>query len=318
MDLETLIDGYLLFCQSGGRSKQTVRWYSGKLRIFRDYSVEHDGIDDVAAITATSIRGFIVHLQTSVRADEHNPYKPDRDDRLSPQTVQGYVRVLKAFFSWAAREGLVDQSPMTHVSMPKAPKVIVPTFSQSQVEALLSTIDRGRTVGYRDYCIMLTFLDTGMRLSELTELSLASLDLGLGQCKVLGKGSKERLVPLGGSLQRALWKYINQYRSAPAFPGLDTLFLTRDGRQMARSTVYQMVRRYGNLAELTGVRCSPHTFRHTFAKNFLMNGGDLFTLQRILGHSSLDVVRLYVNLASEDITAQHRKYSPVDMMKIKV
>lgn len=95
------------------------------------------------------------------------------------------------------------------------------------------------------------------------------------------------------------------------------VFLRSDGLPTTGNYVYRLVRGYGETAGLEGVRCSPHTFRHTFAKNYLLNGGDLFTLQKILGHSSLYVVRLYVNLASEDVQAQHRRYSPMDMMRVK-
>jgi len=94
--------------------------------------------------------------------------------------------------------------------------------------------------------------------------------------------------------------------------------VTGEGRGISSNTVYWSLRTYGKKAGLQSVRCSPHTFRHTFAKNFLLNGGDVFTLQKILGHSSLAVVRMYVDLASEDVQIEHRRYSPVDWMKLKV
>ena len=125
-------------------------------------------------------------------------------------------------------------------------------------------------------------------------------------------------MPLGASLQKVLWKYVNRYRAEPALPGTGELFLTRDGRSMSPKTVWQMIRDCGERAGIAGVRCSPHTFRHTFAKSFLLNGGDLFTLQKILGHSSLEVVRMYVNLATDDVRVQHRRFSPVDTMRLRV
>lgn len=111
---------------------------------------------------------------------------------------------------------------------------------------------------------------------------------------------------------------MNRHRPEPSLPGIEELFLTRDGRSLSPKTVWQMIRDCGERAGITGVRCSPHTFRHTFAKSFLLNGGDLFTLQKILGHSSLEVVRMYVNLASDDVQVQRRRYSPVDTMRLRL
>ena len=318
MDLDTLIDGYRLYCQADGKSPHTIRWYMGKLSVFQAFLSRQGEVVKMQELDAQAVRAFIVYLQTSVRADELNPHKPARSVSLSPYTVQGYVRVLKAFFTWAHREGLVNENPTRLVKVPRAPKTIIQTFTKAQVETFVGAIDRSKPTGFRDFCIVLTLLDTGMRLSELVSLQLDALNLDDGQCRVIGKGAKERVMPLGASLQKTLWKYVNRYRAEPAFPGIGELFLTRDGRGLSSKTVWQMIRDSGRRAGITGVRCSPHTFRHTFAKNFLLNGGDLFTLQKILGHSSLAVVRMYVNLASDDVQTQHRRYSPVDTMRLNV
>lgn len=192
------------------------------------------------------------------------------------------------------------------------------TLSDDQVQRLLAVIDTRRMNGFRDLCILLLLLDTGIRLSELVNLQLPNVELERGEIKVRGKGDKERIVPIGANVQKALWKYARRFRPQPAHSNVKNLFLSARGYGLSGSRVYHMIRGYGDKAALQGVRCSPHTFRHTFAKNFLLNGGDLFTLQKILGHSSLDVVRLYVNLATEDVKIQHRKYSPVDLMRVKV
>ena len=318
MELDTLIDGYRLYCQADGKSPHTIRRYMGKLSVFQAYLAHHDHTAGEPDLDVQTIRAFIVHMQTSVKADELNPHKPTRSEPLSPYTIQGYVRVLKAFFTWAHRESLMNENPTRLVKVPRAPKSIVPTFTTAQVETLLGAIDRTKPTGYRDFCMALTLLDTGMRLSELVGLELDAITLDEGYCRVIGKGSKERIVPLGASLQKVLWKYVNRHRPKPALPGTGELFLTRDGRRLSPKTVYQMIKECGEGAGITGVRCSPHTFRHTFAKTFLLSGGDLFSLQKILGHSSLEVVRMYVNLASDDVQVQHRRYSPVDTMRLTI
>lgn len=162
---------------------------------------------------------------------------------------------------------------------------------------------------------MLTMLDTGIRCNELNSLRLPDVNLDSRLFKVWGKGSRERLVPIGTKVQKAIWKYLNRYRPDPASPRYDHVFLTRDGRPLTKDRLEAIIERYGKKAGITGVRVSPHTFRHTMAVTFLRNGGDVFTLQRILGHSQLEVLRGYVNLAQSDISRVHQRNSPADNLE---
>ena len=212
-------------------------------------------------------------------------------------------------------KAIIDQSPAKLLKIPKAPRVLIATLSNSQIKRLLSVVDPRTAKGFRDYCIMIMLLDTGIRLSELVNLQMDNLDLERGVFKVMGKGDRERLVPFGAKVQMALWKYVHKYRPEPFHPNIHNLFLRANGSPLTSDQVYRLIRNYGRQIGIEGVRCSPHTFRHTFAKNFLVNGGDLFTLQKILGHSSLAVVRMYVELTPEDVRVQHRQYSPVDWLR---
>ena len=124
----------------------------------------------------------------------------------------------------------------------------------------------------------------------------------------------QQYVPIGSVAQKFLWKYINTSRPEPLAPQVTRLLLNERGLPLTKNGVQQMLRRYGRKAGITGVRCSPHTFRHTFARNYLLNGGDIFSLQKILGHSSLASVRIYLNLFATDVKKQHRQFSPVDNM----
>ncbi len=156
-------------------------------------------------------------------------------------------------------------------------------------------------------------LDTGLRISELANLQMNDLDLNEGIIKVKhAKGNKERLVPIGSVVQKLLWKYINHSRPQTLTNNINNVFLNDFGLPLSKNGIQQLIRRYGKKAGLIGVRCSPHTFRHTFAKNYLLNGGDIFSLQKILGHSSSASVRNYLNLFSVDVKNQHRRFSPVD------
>jgi len=154
-------------------------------------------------------------------------------------------------------------------------------------------------------------LDAGLRISEVTGLRTADLNLEAGWLKVLGKGSKERIVPFGAAAQRALWRYAHHYRPEPLGPDV-YFFLTLDGRPLGTSGLTSTVKR---IATRSGVpRLHPHLCRHTFATRYLINGGDVFSLQQILGHTTLEMVRRYVNLASAHVAVQHRKFSPMDQI----
>jgi len=154
-------------------------------------------------------------------------------------------------------------------------------------------------------------------VSELCNLKRDNLWLDEGMLKVVGKGNKERLIPIGKQVQRLLWRYINRYRPEPAMASYDFLFLTRKGKPLTKDRVEKIMTCYGRKAELKGVRCSPHTLRHTAAMKFLRNGGDVFSLQRMLGHVSLEMTRRYCELADIDVKRAHMTASPVDNLALR-
>lgn len=187
----------------------------------------------VSSLTTTHQRAFLAHLRENLKADENNPMKPAQAKGLSPKTIQGYARTLKAFFSWLAREGYVSQDPGKLLKIPKAPHIMVETLSDAQIKRLFSVIGRKSEKGFRDYCILLVLLDTGVRLLELVNLQVRDLDLERGFFKVMGKGARERLVPFGARVQTALWKYMHRFRSEPFLPNIGNLFLKSSGMRLS-------------------------------------------------------------------------------------
>ena len=227
--------------------------------------------------------------------------------------MQGYVRTLKAFFAWLEREEYLTASPLTKIAIPKAPFKVVSSFATEDLGKLIEVCEKSSGSGYRNLTILLLMLDSGLRVSEVTGVDLANVNLAEGYIRITtAKGSKERIVPIGSLVQKSLWKYMNCFRPQPLAQTVTKLFLSDRGLPLTKNGIQQMLRRYGKRAGLTGVRCSPHTFRHTFAKNYLLNGGDIFSLQKILGHSSLASVRMYLNLFATEIKKQHERFSPVD------
>jgi len=160
--------------------------------------------------------------------------------------------------------------------------------------------------------MILLLLDSGIRLSELIGLQMDNIDFLQSFILVNGKGNKERVVPFGSQVRRTLRRYIMHFRPEPDSTRTDEVFLTEDGLPLKPRAVQSMLLRLSKKAKMSGVRCNPHRFRHSFARQYLVAGGDIFSLQKILGHSSLEVVRMYVNLITSDILMQHRKFSPVD------
>ena len=151
-------------------------------------------------------------------------------------------------------------------------------------------------------------------MSELTNLEIKDIDFGQSCMLISGKGRRERTVPFGIQVRRTLWRYARDYQPQPASPKKKHFFLSEGGFPLRPRSVQSLIMRTGRKANITGVRCSPHTLRHTFAKMYLLEGGDIFSLQKILGHSSLEMVKAYLNLASSDVAQQHRRFSPIDNM----
>ena len=308
LELGNLIQGFKLSCQTECKSPRTVEWYTSFLHRFHDFLERNNCPTDISCLDRSHIRGFIRYLQAEARV-------PHTGTPLSTATIQAYIRVLKAFFSWAIREDYLKSNPMAAISMPKSATKIINTFTDEQVANLTDVCMRSSANGHRDFTILLLFLDSGLRVSELVAIEMDDVNLPEGHIIVKhGKGQKQRILPVGSIVQKLLWKYINQYRPQPLTDNITSLFLTNNGLPLTRNGIQQMMRRLASRAGITGVRCSPHTFRHTFSRRYLTNGGDVFSLQRILGHSSLASVRLYLNLFACDIKKQHMRFSPVDRL----
>lgn len=164
------------------------------------------------------------------------------------------------------------------------------------------------------YAITLFMPNSGPRISEVVNARLPHLDLEIRQIRLIGKGNKERIIPFGDRTGKAFLNYIHLYRSTPLLPEYDNLFLSMDGMPMTGDSMTSVFQR---LKKSSGVRrLHAHLFRHTFAVKYLMHGGDVMTLQRILGHESLEVTKRYLSLTSVQVQLKHDSYSPVDILPV--
>jgi site-specific recombinase XerD len=240
----------------------------------------------VDAITAAELRAWLLELRST----------------LAPESIAGYVRGLKAFGNWCVAEELASAPGFRALRRPHVPRRLIAPFSDAELRSLLALADE------RERALVLLLFDTGLRLSEVVSLRVGDVRPD-GTLHVVGKGAKERIVPLGTTARRALVRYLGTRARASA---TDPLFTGRQGALSQRGT-QQAIARLGRRAGV-GTRCSPHTFRHTFARGYLVNGGDVFSLQQILGHATLDMVRRYVTLSEADLVARHRAASPADRL----
>jgi len=192
-------------------------------------------------------------------------------------------------------------------------------MGRGQVGALLQQPDRDHFIGLRDYCFLLLLLDTGMRLSEALGLRLADVDLDGATVTVLGKGNKERRLGLSPRLLADLKPYLRKRAAALTALGLPDarwVFPNDVGGRLSAKAIQQRLRLYGQTAGIDGVRVSPHTLRHTYAVSFVRSGGDPFTLQKVLGHTSLETTRRYVELADDDVLRRQRELTPLATMNL--
>ncbi len=298
--LAELVAEYRVALKVAGRSPRTIRWYGDHLAEFIAFLERSGEPATMAELRPPFVRRWLVALG----ARQGRP--------LAPSSVAGRVRTLRAFAGWAAREFDLADNPLRGVPVPKVPEQLVRSLREADVRALLAAIDAGSEQPERDRALVLLLLDTGIRLSEAAGVRIGDIDLLEGRCRVMGKGAKERVVPVGRKARRAVRQMLTR-RSNPSAEA--PLFVGADGRPLAPHGFQQVIRRLSERAELS-VRCSPHVLRHTFARSFLQNGGDVFSLQRILGHSpsSLQVTRRYVDLLDDDLREVHRNASPVDRL----
>ena len=315
-ELDDLLEFYVLCARARGDSEKTIAQTRTVVNLLKEYLGKQGLSTNGAEIGPAEIRGFILDLQQRPKF-AHHPYAKPQTNSLSPHSVNSYLRALRAAWNGWLAEALLETSPFSKVKVPKVPKKAIPTFSEEQLADFFDAIDTSTTEGFRNYTLFLAYLDTLARLSEITGLEIDNLDLKGRVAKVRGKGGKERFVVFGVRVQKCLWKYIKQFRPEPALPKYNLVFLTRDGYPLTKNRVEQAMKRYGRKANIVGVRCSPHTLRHTGCLLWLRRGGDIFTLQRLTGHSSLEVLKGYLNLAQSDIVMGHERYSPVDNLHLR-
>ena len=309
--VRSLVEGYILNCRCEGKSQATLANYLNRLRCFMWFCQEHSYPDEPHKITPEHIRQFLWYLASEPirwNGSSTSARKP-----ASQSTINHYYRALNTFFAWLKREELIADNPVARIKTPKIEQKVIQALNPQEVTRLLERFSARGYLDARNRAIVMMLLDTGMRVFELANLRLDDVDTTSGSILIRrGKGSKQRVVRIGAKAQKALWKYMTVYRRGDS----DRLFLSRSGEPLDVTGIKIMIRRLGKKAGVENAHV--HRLRHTFAISFLRSGGDVFSLQYLLGHSTLAMTQRYLqSLNAEDAANAHRQHSPLDNMSSK-
>jgi integrase/recombinase XerD len=316
MRLSSAVEGYLLAKRAEGYSPYTLSDYALHYRRLVAFLSD----PELGAVSADDLRRYLVHLREERRRPDGRP--------LATSTLRNAWCALRSLFRWAHAE-LDNPRPDLTLARPRVSSPQTQPFSEAEVRRLLKAAEFSavakterraafamrRPTARRDVALILLLLDTGLRASECARLTVGDVDQETGAVAVRpwrsGLKSRPRVVYLGARARRALWRYL---ATRGVLRASDPLFTARDA-PMTRDNIGGVLARLGARTGVTP--CHPHRFRHTMALQFLRNGGDVLTLQRMLGHSTLDMVRRYVALAESDMAEAHRRASPADNWRLR-
>jgi integrase/recombinase XerD len=238
-------------------------------------------------------------------------YLHDRFARhASPRSTARQLSAIKRFYRLNLRDGLIQTDPTLKVDAPKLPRSLPKSLSESDVDSLLATPDTDTAMGLRDKAMLETLYASGLRVSELVKLGRADVSLDMGVVRVMGKGGKERMVPLGEEALLWLTRYLQASRpQLLAGATSDALFVTQRGHAMSRQAFWYLIKRHGLQAGLARLP-SPHVLRHAFATHLLNHGADLRVVQLLLGHADISTTQIYTHVARERLKQLHAKHHP--------
>lgn len=321
MDFKRTQAQYMEYCRSRHLRSRTMISYEQTLVLFALWMEQTHGVNQVEAVREAHIRQYIIDLQSrgkytfcSTDGEKNHPQsRRDYQQRISNITINNYLRNLHVFFAWLVEMEYIPKSPMRRIRALPEERKPREYLEDDEVKRLLRRLDRGYFSEYRDMLVILLILDSGMRLGETLSIEMSQLDLH-DHCVLLPadktKGRKSRTVYFSDKTARELRRWI-QFKDR--YCESDYLFPVKQHGRKVKISVFernfrQYVRRVGITKHIT-----PHTLRNNFAKRCLMAGMDIYTLSRLLGHSSVEVTeKAYLDLTDRDIKTKYRRFSPVE------
>lgn len=294
MTLKNALREFLITQQLRGNSDKTVVYYLNCVEPMIDYLGEKT---QVSELTLESLREYSLYL---------------KNRGISSNSFKTYLKGVKAYLSWLYQEGYTAEDFGALLKLPKAQRKTIDVLTPHEIESLFKCFDVKNYKDLRNCCICALMLDSGLRKSEVVSLKLDDVHIFEGYIIVTGKGNKQRLVPIGNHTKKYLIKYISQ---RPQGADSDSVFLTKDNLPITQSVIDRLFKTLKSRQDLLTPRIHAHLLRHTFATNYLENGGNIYALQLILGHTSLEMEKKYVHLTQSKTVLNFKNYSPLDNLK---
>ncbi|MFH1458331.1 MAG: site-specific tyrosine recombinase XerD [Candidatus Omnitrophota bacterium] len=293
--MKELIDTFLNYLSvERGLSLNTIVSYRRDLNSYIDF-ISSRHVDALSKITKDDITNFMMN---------------QKDKGISANSIARRLAAIRMFHRFLARERVLKSDPSSIIDSPKLWKKIPETLSLNEVETLLAQPDIRNRQGSRDKAILETLYATGMRASEITNLKKENVNLDIGFLRCVGKGNKERVIPLGKKAAVSINRYSKVSRAHFCkTKESEFLFLSRLGKKLSRQSIWKIIKRYAQDARIKKPM-KPHTLRHSFATHLLERGADLRSVQEMLGHSNISTTQIYTHINKERLKAIHKMYHP--------
>lgn len=276
-----------------GLSKNTIYSYLRDLIAFSNFIGEEYEINQIENINKEHIYLYLKELS-----------KTNCTNSISRKLVS-----LRMLYIFLVKENIVKENLMSSFTLPKRDKKLPIVLSQEEMIEILDGIIVCDAISSRNRCMVELLYATGMRISELLNLTLKDLNIKMGFIKVIGKGNKERMIPIGSYVGEILEQYINDYRAEFNIKNDSLLFFNKHGQRLSREEFYSILQTIVNSTSITK-KVSPHTFRHTFATHLLENGADLRSIQELLGHSDISTTTIYTHISNQKIRSEYQQFHP--------
>ncbi len=293
--MHEFIDSFLNYLSvERGLAKNTIISYKRDLEIYVDFLTQHS-ITALAKTTKEDIVNFMLY---------------QKDKGIAANSIARRLAAIKMFYRFLVRERILQKEPSSLIDSPKLWKKIPETLSFNEVESLLAQPDLKDLQGIRDRAILEVFYATGMRVSEVVTLRMDAVNMEVGFLRCVGKGNKERVIPLGSKAIHSLNKYIGTARQRfLKKKSSEFLFLNRSGAKLSRQSLWKIIKRYARLA---GIRkpMRPHILRHSFATHLLERGADLRSVQEMLGHANISTTQIYTHVTRDRLKTIHATFHP--------
>lgn len=284
------------------------------LKAYKSYLLMEKGLSqNTVKGYLSDLTELIDHVQKTniedLTKDDINDYLSDVNDQYSASTMERKIVAFRQFYVFLCKERITDENIMEGFELPKLPKKLPEVVSLKEAAQVLDSIDTSNPIGMRDYCMINLILNSGLRVSEMVNLTISSLHLKERLLDVYGKGDKERIIPLDQKTCDILKDYIYHDRMELNKEGSSLLFLTRKGKPVSRENFYRILKKH---AQKAGVKAhfTPHKLRHTFATTMLEEDADLRTIQELLGHSDLSTTTIYTHVNNAKMIKDYQRFHP--------